>query len=238
MNDNSDTTTSVPVIDIEEIEGEEALRAIDFACREWGFFQVVGHGIGERVTSTLFEEAHTFFAQPTDVKRQILRTEDNPWGFYDQELTKNTLDWKEVFDFGPADGQHRPRWPADRPGFEPAVRAFYDACEALAHRLLAAISTNLGMPADHLGRDFGDRHTSFLRLNYYPSLAGSAAQAADKPFGVNQHSDAGALTLLLQDSQPGLEVCREGVWHLIEPVDGALNRAFSVFVMTRCNAAR
>ena len=222
MDQHPDTSASVPVIDIGKIEGADALRSIDRACREWGFFQVVGHGIGEQVTSGLFEEAQAFFAQPADVKRLILRTQDNPWGFYDRELTKNTLDWKEVFDFGPADGEHRPRWPANPPGFEAAVRAFYGACETLAHRLLAAVSTNLGVPADHLARDFEDRHTSFLRLNYYPSLEGAAERDAGQPFRVNQHSDAGALTLLLQDSQPGLEVCRDGVWHLVEPIDGAL----------------
>ncbi|MDJ0908098.1 MAG: 2OG-Fe(II) oxygenase family protein [Woeseiaceae bacterium] len=222
MAHTQDATSSVPIIDIAEIESENALRAIDVACREWGFFQVVGHGIGRDITSGLFEAAHAFFEQPSDIKRQILRTEDNPWGFYDQELTKNTLDWKEVFDFGPADGEHRPRWPDAQPEFESAVRAFYLACESLAHRILRAVSMNLGMPADHLAADFREQHTSFLRLNYYPSLTPDRVQDADKPFGVNQHSDAGALTLLLQDSQPGLEVCKDGNWHLVEPVDGAL----------------
>ncbi len=222
MDRNRHATSSVPVIDIAEIESDAALRAIDTACRDWGFFQVVGHGIDRAVTSGLFAAARDFFELPSDVKRRILRSEDNPWGFYDQELTKNTLDWKEVFDYGPADGEHLPRWPADQPEFEAAVLAFYGACESLAHRLLAAISTNLGMAPDFLAADFKYRHTSFLRLNYYPSLTGDRRQDQDQPFGVNQHSDAGALTLLLQDSQPGLEVCRDNNWYLVDPVEGAL----------------
>ena len=36
-------------------------------------------------------------------------------------------------------------------------------------------------------------------------------------FGVNHHTDAGAMTLLLQDEQPGLEVFHEGAWRLVEP---------------------
>ena len=40
--------------------------------------------------------------------------------------------------------------------------------------------------------------------------------------GVNPHTDAGALTLLLQDDQPGLEVLRDGVWHVVEPRRDAL----------------
>jgi isopenicillin N synthase-like dioxygenase len=39
---------------------------------------------------------------------------------------------------------------------------------------------------------------------------------------LNHHTDAGAITLLLQDRQPGLEVYRDGVWHLVEPTDDAI----------------
>ena len=64
-----------------------------------------------------------FFAQPREVKRQILRTAENPWGYFDEELTKNTRDWKEVFDYGPTDGDLLvPQWP-DRPQrFEQVIR--------------------------------------------------------------------------------------------------------------------
>ncbi len=214
---------TVPVLDIGHLERPDALAAIDTACRDWGFFQVTGHGIDTRVITDLFAAAHAFFAQPAAVKRRILRTADNPWGYFDQELTKNTLDWKQVFDYGPIDGDKLvPQWPEGLPGFETAVRNYYDACEALAHRLLAAISINLGMPAEWAAAHFSESHTSFMRLNYYPKCPSAPAAESGAPYGVNQHSDAGALTILLQDSQPGLEVCRDGEWHLVEPRAGAL----------------
>jgi isopenicillin N synthase-like dioxygenase len=40
--------------------------------------------------------------------------------------------------------------------------------------------------------------------------------------GVNPHTDSGALTLLLQDEQPGLEVFHANEWHLVEPRRDAL----------------
>jgi isopenicillin N synthase-like dioxygenase len=40
--------------------------------------------------------------------------------------------------------------------------------------------------------------------------------------GIHHHTDAGALTLLLQDDQPGLQVYHEGGWHLVEPRADAL----------------
>ena len=210
----------IPVIDINDLSDPFALRQIDRACREWGFFQVTGHGIGTAETATLLRWARTFFAQPVEAKRAIERTSGNPWGFYDRELTKNTRDWKEVFDFGPPDGSElRPQWPAGMPEFATAVQRHYADCELIAHQILAAISSNLGMPADFLGDFFRPAHTSFLRINHYPVAPAAGASGA---FGVNHHTDAGALTLLLQDDQPGLEVFRDGLWHLVEPRRDAL----------------
>jgi len=169
-----------------------------------------------------------FFAQPAAAKRNMLRTALNPWGYYDQELTKNTRDWKEVYDFGPADGKViEPQWPAALPGFEAAIRNYYVHCERVAYRLLSALSTNLGLPPAGLEKFFSASHTSFLRLNHYPACPTPASpeglnMAVDGYLGINHHTDAGVLTLLLQDDQPGLQVFRDGVWHLVEPRRDAL----------------
>ncbi|MDH4109827.1 MAG: hypothetical protein OEW35_16195 [Gammaproteobacteria bacterium] len=215
---------NVPVIDIAELNSPASLAAIDRACREWGFFQVTGHGIDPPLLQSIFAVSREFFGQPTDDKRRILRDADNPWGFYDRELTKNRQDWKEIYDFGRADGDKlKPRWPVGlfRLRFEPVVRAYYANCKSLALRLLSAIASNLGVDPDNLARGFDSAHTSFLRLNYYPKYPHIAA-GDGRPFGVGEHTDSGALTLLLQDEQPGLEVCRDGRWYLVPPTPGAL----------------
>jgi isopenicillin N synthase-like dioxygenase len=221
-------TASVPVIDIAALEKTDSRRAIDAACRDWGFFQVTGHGIADDVITDLVDAMRAFFRQPPDAKREILRTAENPWGYFDQELTKNTRDWKEVYDYGPADGKEiEPQWPEALPGFEAAIQNYYVHCERVAYRILSALSMNLGLPPTGLEKYFGASHTSFLRLNHYPACPTPASPdglnaAADGYLGVNHHTDAGVLTLLLQDDQPGLQVFRDGVWHLVEPRRDAL----------------
>lgn len=218
----------VPVIDIAELHAERTLQVLDDACRDWGFFQVVGHGIDAKVLANLENAARTFFASPMPDKQAIARSADNPWGFYDRELTKNTRDWKQIYDYGPPDGENLlAQWPATQPAFRTAVLAYYAACERLAFRLLGAISHNLGMAPDHLARGFRPRHTSFLRLNYYPVCPSPArpdglATPTVGHLGINHHTDAGALTILLQDRQPGLEVYRDGQWYLVTPRADAL----------------
>lgn len=216
-------TRAVPVIDIDELENPKTMAAIDTACREWGFFQVVNHGIPGDTLDTMLAASRSFFEQTLEFKRRVLRTPDNTWGFYDREMTKNSLDRKEIFDFGPADGGSiRPQWPEGMPQFRHAATAYYQHSERLAFRLLAAISMNLGMPADNLGRGFTNDHTSFLRLNYYPVAKGTPGASDGDGLGIGQHTDAGALTILLQDDQPGLEVLRDDRWHLVQPRRDAL----------------
>jgi isopenicillin N synthase-like dioxygenase len=222
------TIDAVPVIDASKLPDPASLRALDRACREWGFFQVVHHGLDRDAILALQREMRAFFALPLETKREVERTAENPWGFYDRELTKNERDWKQIFDCGPDDDPGlRTPWPATSRAFRIAIASYMGSCERLAFRLLAAISTNLGMPADHLAHGFSPSHTSFLRLNYYPVCLprprSTAVRAGGRGhFGVHHHTDAGALTLLLQDDQPGLEVHRAGRWHLVEPREDAL----------------
>ena len=74
--------------------------------------------------------------------------------------------------------------------------------------------------------DFETNHTGFLRLNYYPvddPLAGTRIEhqpTAD--LGVHHHADAGALTVLMQDDVGGLQVYRDGYWHDVPSIPGAM----------------
>ena len=222
------STETLPVIDISDLQRTATRRAIDEACRDWGFFQIVGHGIDESATTALRREMRAFFALPLRAKHAIMRTAENPWGFYDRELTQHTRDWKQVYDYGPPDGGTIvPQLPRELPAFEGTIAQFYSACDTLALQLVEVIAGNLGMPPKALAPCFRPGHTSFLRLNYYPPCPAPAqpidrSVAREGPLGVNQHTDAGALTLLLQDEQPGLEVFHENAWHLVEPRRDAL----------------
>ena len=213
---------ALPVLDVAEFADSDWYPALDQACTEWGCFQIVRHGIDVSLISATLQQMRQFFSLPKNEKLAIERTRDNAWGFFDQELTKNVRDWKEIFDFGPVAEQGPmagsvPQWPAGLPGFQPVIESFYGAVQAVAEGILAGISSNLGMAPDHLGSCFGASHTSFLRLNYYPVCA-----SPGEHLGISQHTDAGALTVLLADSQPGLQFFHGGEWHTVAPNPEAL----------------
>jgi isopenicillin N synthase-like dioxygenase len=224
--------THIPVIDISRLDDDvSVLAAIHEACRDWGFFQIVGHGMPRELIDATHASMHAFFALPLDEKLAIERTATNSWGYYDRELTKNTRDWKQVFDVGPDETEgplvgQQAQWPGTLPQFRPVIEAFSAACEALSLRMLDAIARCLNTPPAQLRGAFAPRHSSFLRLNYYPLCADPASPdsptGAPGNFGINHHTDSGALTILLQDAQPGLQVFRRGTWTTVEPNPDAL----------------
>lgn len=222
----------IPVLDLERLQGDPtALAGLDGALREWGFFHLVGHGIAPGVVAELHRQMHAFFALPAERKRAVERTENNSWGWYDRELTKRQRDWKQIFDVGPeiVDGPlagHAPQWPdADLPSLRPACEAYASAAEGVALLVLDAIGRCFGAEPDVLRRSFVG-HTSFLRLNWYPLCAEPAPAdtptSGDGTFGIRHHTDAGALTVLTQDDQPGLQVLRDGRWTVVDPIPDAL----------------
>ena len=79
-------------------EREAIVREVGLACEEWGFFQVINHGIPSSYIQNLKEAARDFFTLPIEEKVKVKRSSENALGFNDGELTKNTRDWKEVFD--------------------------------------------------------------------------------------------------------------------------------------------
>jgi len=213
---------SLPVVNFATLDRPDTLRTLDQACRQWGAFQLVGHDISSVWRDDVLTAMAEFFGLPSEQKNRVQRTRANPWGFFDSELTRNTPDLKEVYDYGPPDGDAmQPQWPQSPGNFKAVIGDYYNACESLAFTLLEAISANLGTPPGQTSRCFRPDHTSFLRLNYYPlcddpaSPEGNIA-APEGHLGINPHTDAGALTLLLQDDQAGLEIYRDQHWHRVK----------------------
>ncbi len=227
----------VPIIDVAELfhdsSSNAALIAIDQiseACKTWGFFQIVNHGIASTQIGEVWKQTHALFALPIEEKLEIIRSRQNPWGFYNNELTKNQRDKKEVFDFTRKGSdpiyQQSNRWPQRHPPFKVTMQAYLESCTTLSLKLLEAFCLGLELPADFLHPNFDGNHTGFVRLNYYPikdPMAGlPMAHQATADLGIHHHTDAGALTVLLQDQVSGLQVYRDGFWHGVPTVEGAI----------------
>lgn len=96
----------IPLIDLSPINSPRhdangmtrLVAEISDACKKWGFFQVINHGVPTRVRENICLASRKFFASSQDEKRKVSRSEVNTFGYSDHEITKNKRDWKEVFD--------------------------------------------------------------------------------------------------------------------------------------------
>ncbi|XP_048128903.1 flavanone 3-dioxygenase 1-like isoform X2 [Rhodamnia argentea] len=218
------------VTDTVAIEG--LVAEIGEACKKWGFFAVVNHGVVAEKRERIEREAREFFAQGPEEKRKVRRDEKNTLGYYETEHTKNVRDWKEVFDFTVTEPTLVPashedseegviewtnQWPEHPPGLREACEEYAQELEKLAHELMGLIARSLGLPANRFDDFFKDQ-TSFVRLNHYPPCP--EPQLA---LGVGRHKDSGALTILAQDDVGGLEVKRksDGEWVQVKPIPNA-----------------
>jgi isopenicillin N synthase-like dioxygenase len=214
------------VIDI-SARREDAAREIGEACRKYGFFYVVGHGVSDELQERLERFSREFFALPVEEKLEIRMSRGGrAWRGYfplGDELTSGRPDLKEGIYLGtelPAGHPaplHGPNLFPDRPAeLRPAVLEYLGAMTALGHRLMALIALSLGLPDSY----FFDRYTAdpliLFRIFNYPLAA-----AAPDSWGVGEHTDYGLLTILKQDGNGGLQVKSPAGWLDAVPIPGS-----------------
>jgi isopenicillin N synthase-like dioxygenase len=224
----------VPVIDVAPLghgpgEGGDVgavAASIDAACRDHGFFTIVGHGIDPALLAALDEQSRAFFALAPEEKAQIaMPLAGRAWrGWFPVggELTSGTPDRKEGLYFGaelpPEDPLVRAGLPLHGPNLFPArpaelratVLACLDAFTALGHRLMAGIALGLGLEPDWFARALTRDPTILFRIFHYPPVPDGFAP--DAGWGVGEHTDYGLLTILVQDGSGGLELRTRDGW--------------------------
>src|SRR5271166_451279 len=226
---------ALPIIDLSSWSGggaaaAEVVKAIGAACRDVGFFYVVGHGVPTTLMDEAFAQSCRFFALPLAAKEAIaIEAVGGNRGY--SALLHEALDptrgpdLKEAFNVGFDLQPDDPEFLAGKPfrslnawprlaGFRETMLAYYDACAGLGARLHQAFAHDLGVAPDFFADKF-DRPMATLRLLRYPA-------AAEERIGAGEHTDYGNLTLLATDDVGGLEArTRAGDWIEAPPRAGA-----------------
>ena len=121
---------------------------------------------------------------------------------------------------GPARGQAAARQDpvAERHArLEPRMMAYYDKVDALGYEMLALFELALELPAGTLKQYF-KKDMNSLRLLHYPP---QKPEEEGVHLGARAHTDTNGFTILVQDSNGGLEIKnREGEWVAVPPIDG------------------
>nr|CAB3456227.1 unnamed protein product [Digitaria exilis] len=92
----------VPVIDLGRLLdpqfAEQEADRLRFACEDWGFFQLVNHGIPEEIITNVRSAIHKFFQLPLEVKNTYAQLPGDIQG-YGQSYSVRTGQLKNTFTF-------------------------------------------------------------------------------------------------------------------------------------------
>jgi len=216
----------IPIIDVSPLragataERDAVAAGIAVACRETGFFYIVGHGIEPSLIAQMFAQARAFFALPLATKMQI-ETGRSGGGHGYEPLRAQTLepgappDVKEGFLM--VRERDRNVWPDGLPDFRATMERYAGEMQTLARVVLRGMARSLDLPEDRFDA-FCDEPIATLRLLHYPE---QPANPSPGEKGCGAHTDWGAITFLLQDDAGGLQVRGPDGWIDAAPVPGS-----------------
>lgn len=226
IKNNSSTSAenkyTIPIIDLEGIDKDLSLRAeiigkIGEACKRWGFFQVINHGIEVTVLDEMIDGIRKFHEQDSEVKKQMysrdyLRKKIFLNSNFDL-FTASAANWRDTLNCVMAP---RPPNPEELPDVcREIIMDYSNKVTALANNLFELLSEALGLNPNYL-KEIGCAEGLFFLGHYYP-----ACPEPELTFGTSSHSDSSFLTVLLQDQIGGLQVLCENQWIDVTPTPGA-----------------
>ncbi|CAN6482782.1 unnamed protein product [Victoria cruziana] len=214
----------IPTVDLGDADSEQVLRNMVKASKEWGIFQLVNHGIPEEVIRKLQSVGKEYFELPQEEKEAYARDPDSSsLEGYGTKLQKDLEGKKSWVDFF-----FHTVWPPSRINFDiwPKKPAAYRECNEeytkylleVVDRILGALSEGLGVERSRLQSALGGEDLLYmLKMNYYPPCP-----RPDLTLGLVQHTDMSAITLLVPNEVPGLQVFKDGMWFDAKYIPSAL----------------
>ncbi|KAH7844219.1 hypothetical protein Vadar_025610 [Vaccinium darrowii] len=212
----------VPVIDLSAIDGsdsrEKVVNEVRIAANEWGFFQVVNHGIPLNVLDEMIDGVRRFHEQDPEMKKSMYTRDPKKrvrfGSNYDLYASKSA-NWRDTLSISlPASDQ------LDPDEIPITCRAttieYIKYVTNLGNTLFELLSEALELKHDHLNTlECGKSRA--LVCHYYP-----ACPEPELTLGFSKHTDPVFLTVLLQDQLGGLQVMFNNQWVNVQPISGGL----------------
>ncbi|KAL0414708.1 UNVERIFIED_CONTAM: protein SRG1 [Sesamum radiatum] len=220
--------TNIPVVDLSKLfqgskdEFYSEILNLMISCKEWGFFQVINHGIDLELLERIEKVAMEFFMMPLEEKKKYPMIPGTVQG-YGQAFVfseDQKLDWCNMFALGlEPHGVRNPKlWPTKPSDFCETLEIYSREIRKLCKNLLKYIAITLSLNEDIFEEMFGVA-VQAVRMNYYPPCP-----RPDLVLGLSPHSDGSALTVLQQGkgSSIGLQILKDGKWIPVQPIPNAL----------------
>ncbi|XP_034673212.1 leucoanthocyanidin dioxygenase [Vitis riparia] len=219
--EKKDEGPQVPTIDLKDIESEDEVvrercrEELKKAAMEWGVMHLVNHGISDDLINRVKVAGETFFNLPIEEKEKYANDQaSGKIAGYGSKLANNAsgqLEWEDYFFhlIFPEDKRDMTIWPKTPSDYIPATCEYSVKLRSLATKILSVLSLGLGLEEGRLEKEVGGMEELLLqkKINYYPKCP-----QPELALGVEAHTDVSALTFILHNMVPGLQLFYEGKW--------------------------
>ncbi|OMO80304.1 Oxoglutarate/iron-dependent dioxygenase [Corchorus olitorius] len=214
----------VPVIDFQNLVSGDfkdiELQQLHHACKDWGFFQLINHGVSNGLVEKLKLEIEEFFNLPMEEKKKFWQKPNEIEGFGQIFVVseEQKLNWGDLFLMItlPTHLRNPHLFPKLPLPLRETLEAYSLEMRNLAVKILELLAKALGMDPNDMKTLFEEGYQT-MRMNYYPPCP-----EPELAIGLNAHSDASALTILLQiNEMEGLQIRKDGAWIPIKPLPNA-----------------
>ncbi|KAL8544327.1 hypothetical protein ACS0TY_004751 [Phlomoides rotata] len=221
IEEQSNDGPQLPTIDLAALDSadeEQQMKChveLTKAATEWGVMHLVNHGIPVELMERVKSAGRGFFELPPEEKEKYANDQatGNVQG-YGSKLANNEsgqLEWEDYFFHSvfPPDKTDLSIWPTSPTDYTPATMEYAKQLRGLASKILSTLSIGLGLEKERLEKEVGGMEDLILqmKINYYPKCP-----QPELALGVEAHTDVSALTFILHNMVPGLQLLYEGKW--------------------------
>ncbi|XP_041008088.1 1-aminocyclopropane-1-carboxylate oxidase 3-like [Juglans microcarpa x Juglans regia] len=205
-----------PVINLEKLNGEErgaTMEKIKDACENWGFFELLNHGISHELMDAVERLTKEHYKKCMEQRfKQLMASK----GLEGVQAEVHDMDWESTFHLRHLPYSNISEIPDLQDDYRKIMKEFAVKLEKLAEELLELLDENLGLEKGYLKKALcGSKGPSFgTKVSNYPPCP--------KPElikGLRAHTDAGGIILLFQDDKvSGLQLLKDGHWIDVPPM--------------------
>ncbi|KAG6416474.1 hypothetical protein SASPL_123904 [Salvia splendens] len=205
-----------PVISLAEMNGDgrgAMMEQIKDACENWGFFEVVEHGIEPEFMDKVERLTKAHYRKCMEQRFNEMVASK---GLETVQSEIDDLDWESTFFLRHLPVSNISEIPDLDHEYKDVMREFAAKMENLAEKLLDMLCENLGLEKGYLKKAFhGSNGPTFgTKVSNYPPCP-----KPDLIKGLRAHTDAGGIILLFQDDKvSGLQLLKDGEWVDVPPM--------------------
>ncbi|XP_050204164.1 2-oxoglutarate-dependent dioxygenase 11-like [Mercurialis annua] len=216
----------IAVIDIDLLESPcpniQELDKLRSALSSFGCFMAINHGMTSSFLDKVRLVSKQFFALPMEEKQKYAKNDNSREGYGDEVVyaENQVLDWNDRLILGlcTADQQQVGFWPKNPANFMETVLEYTTKLQLITKVVLKAMAMSLNLDNRCFLDKYGDKATLRLRFNLFPPCS-----RHNQVLGLKPHSDASAITIVLQDKEvEGLQILKDDQWFQVPVVPEAL----------------